>query len=73
MPGQLIFNFRVLRVTISEMSPICLVFTPLGMKYQWAKIIIIINNNNMCLRSSFEGCLCAVEEVLPEVSTAHRQ
>ena len=41
MPGQLIFNFRVLRVTIPEISPICLVFMPLGMKYQWAK-----NNNN---------------------------
>ena len=42
MPGQLVFNFRVLRITIPEISPICLVFTPLGMKYQWAKIIIII-------------------------------
>ena len=42
MPGQLIFNFRVLRVTISEISPICLVFTPLEIKYQWA----LQNNNN---------------------------
>ena len=42
MPGQLIFNFRVLRITIPKISPICLVFTPLGMKYQWAKKIIKI-------------------------------
>ena len=31
------FQFRVLRVTIPEISPICLVFTPLGIKYQLAK------------------------------------
>jgi len=45
MPGQLIFNFRVLRITIPEISPICLGFTPLGMKYQWAK-----ENNNIDIK-----------------------
>ena len=49
MPGQLIFNFRVFRITIPEISPICLVFTSLGMKYQWAKKIIIVFRGEIAL------------------------
>ena len=36
------FQFPSPQVTIQDISPICLIFMRLGMKYQWAKKIIIV-------------------------------